>query len=123
MTSKQACLILAAIAATGGVAQARPMHVVTESDGTTAVRVQTSDVDLASDSGARTMWVRLQEAAHDDCGQSPSLTDLEETAALQGLLERHREGRREPARQPEGGRRLRPVPAGAASQPLSVTSR
>ena len=86
MTSKQACLILAAIAATGGVAQARPMHVVTDSDGTTAVRVQTSDVDLASDSGARTMWVRLQEAAHDDCGQSPSLTDLEETAAYKDCL-------------------------------------
>ena len=86
MTSKQACLILAAIAATGGVAQARPMHVVTESDGTTAVRVQTSDVDLASDGGARTMWVRLQEAAHVDCGQTPSLANLDETAAYKDCL-------------------------------------
>jgi hypothetical protein len=43
-------------------------------------------VDLTSDNGARTMWGRIQEAAHLDCGQSPSLANLEEMDAYKQCL-------------------------------------
>jgi UrcA family protein len=86
MIWKQACLIVATAAACAGAAQAQPVRVSTDMTGMTVARVQTSDVDLSQDGGARTMWSRIQEAAHDVCGEAPAMIDLVETAAYRQCL-------------------------------------
>ena len=64
--------VLAAAAALAGSAAAQS----DDAGAPLSVKVRYSDLDLASDGGARTMLARIESAARRVCGQAPDLRDL-----------------------------------------------
>jgi UrcA family protein len=89
MTCQRACLSLVALAALALPAHAAPpVNVVTDPDGTIEqVRVQTSDLNLSNDDGARVMWARFKEAAQADCGAGENSRDLADIVAYRNCVQ------------------------------------
>jgi UrcA family protein len=86
MTLKQICLIVAAMTAGAAAAHAGPVNVTTETQDTAVVHVRTADLDLTQDPGARVMWGRIKEAAHEVCGPAPVLQDLDQQQPYEQCL-------------------------------------